>query len=375
MKKPALLIITLLSLLQPIMAYQQNNQVSNWRRQVNKTKDPNKQVKLYEELAWYFQQTLKNYDSAIFYANKGLAVPGVTSSIKTRSSLWIRICQSAYRLGNFHEAINAADSSIVISKSIKDFYGVGRAFRMKGHIFKQQKVYDSAITYYYEALESYNKGGFYISEMRCFDDLVDVYTDINRPDIAIGLIKSAILIAKTNKLYKQLAEQYINHAKILREKLDQPRQAFDRLLEAKEALNLGLVDTAYLNIINYNLIVSYLDLKVKEGSFDKLDVDSLIESNIGFKEDAELYEVIGKIAYINKEYHVALEAYMNGLSLAEHNKDLDSKLNASLNIAIISIAINDLDLGRKNALLVDSLLYNIQDPVTKDNILSSLVWL
>jgi len=375
MRKPVLFLLLILTFLPKTQALQNITIADSLLQKLSTEITPIHKLNLYNELAWHYQNKLKMYDSALYYANKALGMPPVVGSHNIRSSLWMRVCQSHFYLENLDSAAYAGKQSLQLADSTDNHYGRGRALRMIGRVYSGKNDLETALTYFYEALASYRLAGNAAKQRNVLNDMVSAYIGLNKPYEALDYLGIGIQLADSVNDFLGLGILYSDYAKISIEKLNNLQQGAKYFNLAKAAYMKAGKPGKHWGVLNYNILLNTINIvRENAGSIKALNIDSLLGvSETDDYANTLTYELIGMYYEAQDSLVQALQYFLYNIQSNPDKHGPETAARANANAAVIYAKLNQFDSAFIYTTKADSALAYINDPFIKYKSLKNII--
>ncbi|MBN2173845.1 MAG: tetratricopeptide repeat protein [Bacteroidales bacterium] len=281
-------------------------------------------------------QIIKSQDSTKIDSLKTLI------TLTNQDSIKINLFQKLfweYRRSDPEKALEYANKSLQLSKSIDDIKGITNGLHLCGIIKKVQGDYIEASKLFEEAKSNFQKLNDTLGMVNCLTDLGDIYNKQNDYEGALKYLNEArSLLILTNNLEK-LARIYSMLGSIYTS-----QKQYEKALEYhKKSLDLNEAENFRLGMaVNYNNMGNvYLQLEeyneARNNYLKSLEIKHEINDNVGI---ASTLNNLGIISVQKKHYTDAIDYHK--LSLAKYSELHDQ---SGMAMCLVNLANDYLESG------------------------------
>lgn len=302
----------------------------------------------------YFYLLQSNYDSALYYFNKGILITLETKHIAINSELLNRKAAVFYYRGITDSSLFYFKKALVQFEQIKDSNSVVKALNNIGAISLRSGDLDAAMVYFFKCLKydekQKNNQGIAID---C-NNIGIILTSKKNYSSAISYLQRALKIKTEAKDTLEMQKTRINIANVYY----QQKNYQETINQYKEALKLGANiksnEEEYSQITN-NLGECYSTIGKYDSAMYYLNTSLEVKKKLGNKSGiAATLGNIGNINFHQKNYQKAIEFYTESFEIAKQTVDLEFQKNAQK-----ILAMSYMNLNQKEKALQAMLLFTV----------------
>jgi signal transduction histidine kinase len=300
-----------------------------------------------------------NYDSALFYFNKGIVKTTNTNHKSINSELLNRKAAVFYYTGITDSSLWYFKKALNQYEALKDSNAVIKSLNNIGAISLRTGDMDGAIVCFFKCLSYDEKQKNKMAIAMDCNNIGIILTDKKDYTSALSYLQKALQIKKENKDTLEILKTSINIANVYYQKKEYPNSISQYLQALKLGNNIKKYADEYSQITNnlgecyssigeYNIAMNYLNasLEIKQ----KLGKKSGIAATLGN---------IGQVYYRQLNYQKAIVYYTESNKLAIETSDIQFQKNAQQILVVCYLNLNQkekaLDAFSKVTLLQDSL--------------------
>jgi signal transduction histidine kinase len=300
-----------------------------------------------------------NYDSALFYFNKGIVKTTNTNHKSINSELLNRKAAVFYYTGITDSSLWYFKKALNQYEALKDSNAVIKSLNNIGAISLRTGDMDGAIVCFFKCLSYDEKQKNKMAIAMDCNNIGIILTDKKDYTSALSYLQKALQIKKENKDTLEILKTSINIANVYYQKKEYPNSISQYLQALKLGNNIKKYADEYSQITNnlgecyssigeYNIAMNYLNasLEIKQ----KLGKKSGLAATLGN---------IGQVYYRQLNYQKAIVYYTESNKLAIETSDIQFQKNAQQILVVCYLNLNQkekaLDAFSKVTLLQDSL--------------------
>lgn len=312
------------------------------------------QVKLLNQLASFYRNI--NLDSADAYARKCLVLSRKSNLVdfEIKSSYLLGVIRRMQ--GQKNEALAFNQNSLVLSKQEENWRWVGSNCSAIGNTYSSLGIYDTAMIYYFNAVEAYQKSPFPAKAANVYNNLGNMLYKQNKDKLAIEYLKKALKIYREQDEMGSAAMTLMNLGR--REKNDSLALDFFRQSLEIHAANNDLQGMASVNM---NIGSHYMRKGQYEAALPYYREGLRVCKEVGHRSKmATAHSSLGKIYYRLEQPLKAIKHYEAALELSELSGFREEEKETYNNLSLLYEQQQDYDKAyqylKKSRDIGDSLL-------------------
>lgn len=338
--KKILLLISIFSLLEPVICQAREQKNADSLFSVLETaKHDSLKINTLNKLAFLFRNN--NPDTAIYFADKALALAKKTDSKSGIITAYLHKATATKNLGDFEEALRINTEALSMCNLLLDTEKGNNktkilllkagALSSIGSIKEETGNYTEALKCNFEALKIRNETGDITGLASTYNNLGNVYADLGNYPEALKYLFEALKIKEKTGDKKSIANSYNNIGSTFYNQGEYSQALHYHLTALKIRKENG--DKAGIAGSSNNIGIIY-DMQGNYGEALKCHFEALkITEEIGDRQGVALaYDNIGIVYMHQRLYNKSLPYFLNYLKISEEIEDYSGIADAHINI-------------------------------------------
>lgn len=305
----------------------------------------------------YFYLLKNNYDSSLYYFNKGIVITNNQKYKDVNSELLNRKAAVFYYMGITDSSLLYFKKALSQYEELRDSNSVIKALNNIGAISLRSGDLDAAMVYFFKCLKydekQKNNQGIAID---C-NNIGIILTSKKNYNSAITYLQRALKIKKEAKDTFEMQKTQINIANIYNQQKNYRETIKQYIIALKLGANIENNDESYSQITN-NIGECYSSIGKNDSAMYFLNISLNLKRKLGNKSGiSATLGNIGNIYFRQKNYQKAIDFYTESFEIAKQTVDLEFQKNAQKILAMSYMNLNQ----KEKALQAMQLFTLLQD--------------
>lgn len=326
-------------LLIPLLAIAQPKEliIDSLLLELKTEKSDSGQLIILNSLASFYRNI--NLEKANFYGQQALALARETGDITNEiKSLYILGVITRMQ-GHKTKALTYGKQSLDLATKEEDWRWCGSNCSAIGNTYSSLGVYDTAMVYYFKAIEAYDKTPHKAKSANVYNNLGNMLYKQKKDKLAIEYLEKALKIYQKNDQMSAAAMTLMNLGR--REKNDSlALDYFQQSLEIHTQNN----DLQGIASVNMNIGSHYISKQQYEAALPYYQEGLRITTEVGFKSKmATAHSSMGKIYFMLDQPSQAIQQYEAAIRLSEQVRFREEEKETYNNLALLYKQQNDFE--------------------------------